>query len=133
MKPRSVRSCGATGESGCLTQEELAEQAGLIPRGIRALERGERVAPRRDAVDLLADALTLSAGCLRRASANEQRTQQTASRAGLPRGPYASCCPPVCQDLRSSCRLPLSCPASASRRNADDQSGKHPSRTHRAQ
>jgi DNA-binding beta-propeller fold protein YncE/transcriptional regulator with XRE-family HTH domain len=44
-----------------LTQEELAEQARLSPRGIRALERGERTAPRRDTVDLLADALQLGA------------------------------------------------------------------------
>lgn len=42
-----------------LTQEELAEQARLSPRGIRALERGERTAPRRETVDLLADALQL--------------------------------------------------------------------------
>src|SRR5579884_2925591 len=43
-----------------LTQEELAEQAGLSPRGIRALERGERMAPRRETVGLLADALQLA-------------------------------------------------------------------------
>src|SRR5579859_5432011 len=42
-----------------LTQEELAELARLSPRGIRDLERGERTAPRRETVDLLADALHL--------------------------------------------------------------------------
>jgi predicted ATPase/DNA-binding CsgD family transcriptional regulator/transcriptional regulator with XRE-family HTH domain len=44
-----------------LTQEELAERAGLSARGIAALETGERRAPRRDTVQLLAEALELSA------------------------------------------------------------------------
>ena len=43
-----------------LTQEELAEQAGLSARGIRALEQGERSSPHKDTVRLLADALGLS-------------------------------------------------------------------------
>jgi tetratricopeptide (TPR) repeat protein len=42
-----------------LTQEELAEQAGLSARGIRALEQGERSSPHRDTVRLLAQALEL--------------------------------------------------------------------------
>jgi tetratricopeptide (TPR) repeat protein/transcriptional regulator with XRE-family HTH domain len=41
------------------TQEELAERAGLSPEGISALERGVNRAPRRDTVELLADALAL--------------------------------------------------------------------------
>lgn len=47
-----------------LTQEELAERAGISVRGLVALENGERVRPRRDTVQLLADALHLSEGAL---------------------------------------------------------------------
>src|SRR5262249_49702449 len=43
-----------------LTQEELATQAGLSLRGISDLERGARRAPRRETVQLLAEALGLS-------------------------------------------------------------------------
>jgi DNA-binding CsgD family transcriptional regulator/transcriptional regulator with XRE-family HTH domain/tetratricopeptide (TPR) repeat protein len=42
-----------------LTQEELAERAGLSVRGISDLERGARRSPRRDTLALLADALQL--------------------------------------------------------------------------
>src|SRR6266567_3561500 len=44
-----------------LTQEELADQAGLSVRGLSDLERGARRAPRRETVQLLALALHLSA------------------------------------------------------------------------
>lgn len=43
-----------------LTQEELAERAGISPRAISALERGDRRSPHRDTVAQLADALALS-------------------------------------------------------------------------
>ncbi len=43
-----------------LTQEELAAQAGLSPKGISDLERGARQTPRKDTVALLAEALKLS-------------------------------------------------------------------------
>ena len=43
-----------------LTQEELAEHAGLSARGISDLERGARSHPHRETVRLLADALGLS-------------------------------------------------------------------------
>jgi transcriptional regulator with XRE-family HTH domain len=43
-----------------LTQEELAERAGLSRRGINYLERGARLLPRKDTVELLADALSLA-------------------------------------------------------------------------
>ncbi|MEX1158468.1 MAG: helix-turn-helix transcriptional regulator, partial [Thermomicrobiales bacterium] len=43
-----------------LTQEELAERAGLSARGISDLERGVVHAPHRDTLELLADALDLS-------------------------------------------------------------------------
>src|SRR5690348_2436271 len=44
-----------------LTQEELAERAGLSVEGISALERGVNRAPRKDTVELLAEALGLAA------------------------------------------------------------------------
>ena len=42
-----------------LTQEALAERAGLSARGVQDLERGIRQAPRAETVRLLADALGL--------------------------------------------------------------------------
>jgi predicted ATPase/transcriptional regulator with XRE-family HTH domain len=53
-----------------LTQEELAERAGLSRRGIADLERGARRSPRKDTVLLLADALGLP---------DEQRTALVAA------------------------------------------------------
>src|SRR5215217_9287372 len=47
--------------SAALSQEELAERAGLSPRGISDLERGVRRAPHLTTVRLLADALELTA------------------------------------------------------------------------
>jgi predicted ATPase/DNA-binding XRE family transcriptional regulator len=44
-----------------LTQETLAEQAGLSSRGVQDLERGVRLMPRAETVRLLADALGLDA------------------------------------------------------------------------
>jgi predicted ATPase/class 3 adenylate cyclase/DNA-binding XRE family transcriptional regulator len=46
--------------SAGLTQEELAERAGLSARGISDLERGLKHRPHRDTVQLLADALQLT-------------------------------------------------------------------------
>ena len=51
---RQLRSAAA------LSQEELAERAGLSVRGISDLERGARQAPRLETVRLLADALALA-------------------------------------------------------------------------
>ncbi len=42
-----------------LTQEELAERAGLSVNGLSALERGTRQRPHRATVDVLAEALSL--------------------------------------------------------------------------
>lgn len=44
-----------------LTQESLAERAGLSARGIQDLERGARTAPRAETIRMLADALGLEA------------------------------------------------------------------------
>ena len=46
--------------AAALSQEELAERAGLSPRGVSDLERGARTAPRLETVRLLADALGLT-------------------------------------------------------------------------
>jgi tetratricopeptide (TPR) repeat protein/transcriptional regulator with XRE-family HTH domain len=43
-----------------LTQEELAERAGISVNAVSALERGVNIAPRRDTVSLLADALGIA-------------------------------------------------------------------------
>src|SRR5689334_8852827 len=42
-----------------LTQEALAERAGISARGVQDLERGLRATPRPDTIRLLADALDL--------------------------------------------------------------------------
>ncbi len=47
-------------EAAGLTQEELAERAGLTPKGIGALERGDRKYPYPNTVQVLAGALNLS-------------------------------------------------------------------------
>ncbi len=61
-----------------LTQEELAEQAGLSARAIGALETGARRAPRKDTVALVAKALGLtSAEHVLLASAARQRLPAT--------------------------------------------------------
>src|SRR5262249_7296953 len=43
-----------------LTQEELAQRARLSPETIGTLERGTRRAPRKETIDLLAEALSLT-------------------------------------------------------------------------
>jgi predicted ATPase/transcriptional regulator with XRE-family HTH domain len=61
-----------------LSQEELAERAGLSAHAISALERGVNRAPRPDTLDMLADALALPADERRRW---ERLRRQQASRA----------------------------------------------------
>jgi tetratricopeptide (TPR) repeat protein/transcriptional regulator with XRE-family HTH domain len=63
-----------------LTQEELAERAGLSLRGISDLERGVRRAPRRETIQLLAEALHLSA-------AERSLMEGTARQRGIPAKP----------------------------------------------
>ncbi len=66
-----------------MTQEELAAQAGLSVRGLSDLERGARLAPRRETVQLLADALHLSAAeRTRLEAAARQRGAPTVQTAG---------------------------------------------------
>jgi transcriptional regulator with XRE-family HTH domain len=48
--------------AAALTQEELAERAGISVRAISDLERGVKLTPRKDTVRLLAEALGLTAG-----------------------------------------------------------------------
>jgi len=60
-----------------LTQEELAAQARLSVRGLSDLERGARLAPRRETVQLLAEALQLSA-------AERTRLEAAARKPGVP-------------------------------------------------
>jgi transcriptional regulator with XRE-family HTH domain len=64
-----------------LTQEDLAERAGISARGVSDLERGLRTTPRRDTIQLLADALRL-AGADREAfvAAARGRSPSTAPR-----------------------------------------------------
>jgi predicted ATPase/DNA-binding CsgD family transcriptional regulator/DNA-binding XRE family transcriptional regulator len=64
-----------------LTQEELAERAGLSVRGISDLERGVVQAPHRDTLELLADALGLTPDERRRW---EQVRRQLSTRAARP-------------------------------------------------
>ena len=60
-----------------LTQEDLAELAGLSVRGLSDLERGARLVPRRETIQLLAEALHLSA-------AERTRLEAAARKPGVP-------------------------------------------------
>jgi branched-chain amino acid transport system substrate-binding protein len=70
-----------------LTQEALAERAGLATRGISDLERGLRTSPHQDTVNRLIEALTLSAeeaATLRAAARGPARTPPEAQAAATP-------------------------------------------------
>ena len=56
MGPSAICS-GAARTAAALSQEELAERAGLSVRAVSDLERGVHQAPRLETVRLLADAL----------------------------------------------------------------------------
>jgi predicted ATPase/transcriptional regulator with XRE-family HTH domain/DNA-binding CsgD family transcriptional regulator len=66
-----------------LTQEDLAERAGLSARAISDLERGVNRAPRRDTLDMLGDALELAPDERRR----WERARQRSSAAGAKAAP----------------------------------------------
>src|SRR5918998_3320575 len=63
-----------------LTQEQLAERAGVSTRGISDLERGARGVPRKDTLELLLDALDLSPAHRATLVAAARRPPRTASR-----------------------------------------------------
>jgi transcriptional regulator with XRE-family HTH domain len=71
-----------------LTQEELAERAGLSARAIRALENGDHRAPRRSTLDLLATALGLT-------SAERTRLDSHARQLRLPSLAHTRQAPPL--------------------------------------
>ena len=64
-------------EAAALTQEELAERAGLTASAIGALERGERQRPYPYTVRVLADALGLDEAGARRAGRRSPATVRT--------------------------------------------------------
>jgi transcriptional regulator with XRE-family HTH domain len=64
-----------------LTQEELADRAHLSPRAISDLERGARNRPRRETIQLLADALQLGS--------TERAALEMAARRASPPAPDA--------------------------------------------
>jgi non-specific serine/threonine protein kinase len=72
-----------------LTQEELAERAGVSPRSISELERGGGHIPRRDTVGLLARALGLSGSDLEafEALVEQRRRARAPRREPAPAGP----------------------------------------------
>lgn len=75
-----------------LSQEALAERAGLSPRGIGDLERGIKTAPHRDTVALLAEALGLTPA--ERAALEAAVVRRRGPRAA-PTNPVASAPPPA--------------------------------------
>ncbi|HEX9039223.1 MAG TPA: helix-turn-helix domain-containing protein [Ktedonobacterales bacterium] len=77
-------------EAAGLTQEALAQRAGLSARGISDLERGARQSPHRETIELLAGALDLPPH--KRALLLAAARPQTA--AGIARGAVASAAPP---------------------------------------
>ena len=86
-----------------LSQEDLAERAGLSKRGISDLERGARLAPRPETVRMLADALELGDA--------DRQALIAAARPGL----VASGLPKNCQPLRVSTSRPWRLPVSPNR------------------
>src|SRR5215211_6433396 len=77
-----------------LTQEELAERAGVSTRGISDLERGARGLPRQDTLQLLLQALELSiadraalVAAARRRIAPTRRRDETGEGRALPVSP----------------------------------------------
>jgi tetratricopeptide (TPR) repeat protein/transcriptional regulator with XRE-family HTH domain len=73
-----------------LTQEELADQAGLSVRGLSDLERGARRAPRRETVQLLALALHLPAAERTQLETAARQRGVTAVQAPGERGPSSA-------------------------------------------
>jgi predicted ATPase/transcriptional regulator with XRE-family HTH domain len=89
-----------------LTQEELAERAHLSRKAISALERGDRLTPRRDTVALLAEALALSEEEKAQLQAAARLHRTRSSPASLPLDEPAAIAPPPLQPLPPT-NLPL--------------------------
>src|SRR5581483_11321149 len=68
-----------------LTQEELAERAGLSPRGISDLERGVNRAPYRTTVERLIDALGLDEAAAEALRAKSSRRRGPVKKESKPR------------------------------------------------
>jgi branched-chain amino acid transport system substrate-binding protein len=78
-----------------LTQEELAERANLSQEAIGTLERGTRRAPRKETVDMLAEALTLTEADREAFEAAARQHRMTNPPAPTPSGPTAAQTPPL--------------------------------------
>lgn len=78
-----------------LSQETLAERAGMSAGGISFLERGVRRAPYRDTVALLAAGLDLSPENRRLLEAAAARAPQPRKRQGSPRASRSTSRPPT--------------------------------------
>ncbi|HZS86511.1 MAG TPA: AAA family ATPase [Chloroflexota bacterium] len=96
--------------AGGLTQEELAERAGLSARGISDLERGVKVRPRKDTIALLAAALGLAPEERARFEVARQRGAGTGPpRAGFAgdalASPHAAALPPFVGRTQELTRL----------------------------
>ena len=77
-----------------LTQEELAERASLSARAISDLERGVKHTPRRQTIELLADALRLSDGRRTALAAAARPHRESATAPDLPNEPPSPPHPP---------------------------------------
>jgi non-specific serine/threonine protein kinase len=78
-----------------LTQEELAERAGVSVRGVSDLERGVIRAPRSDTLELLADALGLAPEERRQWERLRRRLAASAAPTAVPAAPDAHGAPPL--------------------------------------
>ena len=109
-----------------LTQEELAERAGLSTRGVQDLERGVRLVPRAETVRMLADALELDEVA--------RRTLTAAAHPELAAAPDAACAVPTAAPAhtarrsRAGSRRRVRAPASPRRRGGGTAPDPHRSR-----
>jgi tetratricopeptide (TPR) repeat protein/transcriptional regulator with XRE-family HTH domain len=76
-------------QTAALSQEELAGRAGLSPKAVSLLERGQRRFPRRETIEALSTALTLDEPAATRLAAAAGRPPASATLAQLPPRPAA--------------------------------------------
>jgi branched-chain amino acid transport system substrate-binding protein len=103
-----------------LTQEELAERARLSVQAIGALERGDRRTPRKETIDLLAEALSLteSERAAFEAAARQQRLANSLTSTALTPAaapPETIESPPETAEPPEELLLPLSSPSALAR------------------